>query len=404
LLQTDHPHLPGQINEETDPAKVSPTDWWAYRNAVTLPTLCQRYNYALADVRPYWKAYLKRYQRSEGSLLRDATHPNEDGNILLASAIIRYFEASPVDPLYQEDQNDTVRMLRLEPSALWPTQSIEVEFSGRRLEAVLSEGATAKTQVKIDGYAPSKHDELFAFTRPSDTHNRPWPAFTLVGNRSPLLAESWTLTLNEVSPDGLQYRFRVEGSKTGLDGEGTNTKDFISRSGRAVISMGSWWIPFAKKQSGTNPPVGFQVRWESKFLGADELPASTLVPAETEVRVLIASGLSEGTHRIRLDDPSKGMHGLKGLRVYSPAGSAMIRLLSDVYPSNPNGLIMVHPLSGPKLAWPVSLGTKPLQFSEIFPTSKSWKPLVATPKRVGDLWVLPIDLNASQRFYRVSPL
>lgn len=402
LLQTDHPHLPGQLNENTNAATVSPTDWWAYRNAVTLPQLCLRYRCALADVRKFWKAYLRQYHLKERDLLRDVTHPNADGNALLAAAIIRYFDSPPLDPDYPANQNPTVQTLYLNPASLWPSKSVELEFSGYRIEALLSPRASNIARLYLDGARASNHPELITFTRPSDTHVRPWPSLTLVTSKATLVPEQWKLTLTTVSTDGLEYTFRVDGTVTGFDGEGTNTKDFVSRSKRVLISKEAWWIPYAKRQSGTNPPVGFQVEWEAKLRGTDELPIVASLPTNSEVVLQIASGLTEGTHRVRLDENSIGTHGFLGLRVHSLTESARIQLASDVYPPLSNGLLLTHPLSGPKLAWPASIGVKSIQFSEAVLPAVAWRKLGGTPRLLGPMWVLPIDQNAPQRFYRLT--
>lgn len=402
LLQTDHLHLPGQLNENTNPATVNPTEWWAHRNAVTLPQLAIRHHCALADVREFWRAYLRQHSLKERDLIRDITHPNAEGNALLAAAILRYFDAPPLDPQYNPNQNPTVQTFPLDPAGIWPSKSIELEFSGYRIDALLHPKATHTTRVFLDDSRPSTLPGLIAFTRPSDTHNRPWPAFTLVTNHAPLVPERWKLTLTSVSTNGLHYTFRVDGSVTGFDGEGTNTEDFSSRSRRVWISKESWWIPFAARQSGTNPPVGFQVAWEAKFMGADELPIPREPTRSAETSVQLASGLSEGPHRLRLIEDSIDRHGVLGLRVYSTRNAAQLRLNSDIYPPPSDELILATPISGPKLIWNTSLGARSIQFTDSAFPRVSWKYVSGNPRRVGPLWVLPIEVNSPQRYFRLA--
>ena len=402
LLQTDHPHLPGQLNENTNPATVNPTEWWAHRNAVTLPQLATRHHCALADVREFWKAYLKQHSLKEQDLIRDVTHPNAEGNDLLAAAIIRYFDAPPLDLQYPPNHNATVQTLYLDPAGIWPSKSIEIEFSGYRIDALLHPKATHTTRLFLDDSRPSTLPGLIAFTRPSDTHNRPWPSFTLVTNNAPLVQERWKLTLTSVSTNGLHYTFRVDGTVTGFDGEGTNTQDFSSRSRRVWISKDAWWIPFAARRSGTNPPVGFQVEWEAKFMGLDELPIRRESTSSSESSVQLASGLIEGPHRLRIVEDSIDSHGVVGLRIYSTRNAAQVRLNSDIYPPPSDGLMLANPISGPKLIWKTSLGARSIQFTDSALPMVSWKHLSGTPRMMGPLWVLPMDANSPQRFFRLA--
>lgn len=401
LLQTDHPYLPGDIDEPTDPATLSPTNAWAYRNAVTLPRLASQYRCALADVREYFKAYLRLNNLKEKDLLGDTVHHNADGNALMATNTLRYFEAPPIDLQFSPDANATVSRIAVDPTDFWVSQTLDVEFTGHRVEAILSSNESGSVVVTLDGKSPSTRSELYTHTRPSDTHTRPWPAASLITHRKALVEESWTLTLTRVNTNGTVFDFRVDGTRTGLDGEGSNSQDFVSDSGRVGIYAGSWWIPFASTQTRSNPPVGFQVTWNTVFHGSDRIVSKNNLPEDRETVQVLASGLSDDIHTLRLTQTVGTRHPLKALRVFSASGNARVRRVSDVIPDRGATLGTVLFQSGPQLYWPSSQGTRLLQSSRGPLSNPVWTPITVSPRRIGDYYVWPLNPNQTQQFYKL---
>lgn len=92
LVQTDHPLTDGEMTEVTSAEQLRGTSplSWAYRNYVVIPREAGRTGCSMAAVRDYWKAYCSARGRRPAQLLADQTHPNEEGNHVMAAAVLAY--------------------------------------------------------------------------------------------------------------------------------------------------------------------------------------------------------------------------------------------------------------------------------------------------------------------------
>ena len=115
------------------------------------------------------------------------------------------------------------------------------------------------------------------------------------------VAGDWKLTcLPESRADGKQSHFGVEGSVTGVDGEGFKDRRFVSRTGRAVIQPADRHLAWADACStNLELPAGFQVTWKTypQFASAQELQ-----PAGTEI--ILVQHCSNEQHRVSPPDHS----------------------------------------------------------------------------------------------------
>jgi len=107
-------------------------------------------------------------------------------------------------------------------------------------------------------------------------------------------------------------RFRVDGSETGFDGEGTSSTRFVSNSGRVVIPPESWY-PFITTTRVPVPP-GSTFSWPVVTSFQSEIFHSATL--NTNRTTTVALGLANGTHRIRV---TGGPTGFRGFRVFNPA-------------------------------------------------------------------------------------
>lgn len=130
--------------------------------------------------------------------------------------------------------------------------------------------------------------------------------------------EEWTLTLATVpNPlDLTDVTFRLEGSKTGFDGEGTSRSRFVSRSGRVTIDPGDWKPPSPRwyKEPGIAP--GATIRWRVKPRFVETLMVRPGTDPTRETTRTLVQGLTNGRHRLELRGGPAAA--LKGLRVFRP--------------------------------------------------------------------------------------
>jgi hypothetical protein len=120
----------------------------------------------------------------------------------------------------------------------------------------------------------------------------------------------------DMPTDPNRLRFKVEGSKTGPDGEGTIRERFISKSGRVVIEPDDWNLDYAQKVFRRPIPSGFQIRWQVVPHFVDEFVSSGVKNPAVETTVTLAQGFPSGKHRLEItggpDTP------IAAIRVYRP--------------------------------------------------------------------------------------
>ncbi len=400
IVQSDHPHLDNALEEDTDPATISPNDAIPYRNYVRLPADADRHGACLARVRDAWKDYCRTNGLTPWSLLADGIHPNTDGNRLMAEFVLAYLQPGPVE--LNPDDNARVRTITLGTEVRWHTGELECAFTGSALMAELDGELNGDVEVWIDGKRASEQSVLYGVNRVSPTHFSAWPALSHVGNLQPLLEETWTLTPFNLSDGGLNFSFRVHGSITGPDGEGTNTVRFVSNSGRVVIEPGEHWIPFSVRYSGNQPlPDGYRATWQVERHFHDLLIAGQQPPADLPRRLRLVQGLPDAPHRLRLVARGPTTPNLRALQVYSPAGKAEIRDGASVPPA-PDRLRVSGSWSGTVVRWPATLATWTLEFSQELGNAAEWQPVPGGEvEAVGEQLQHRLPAGLSYRFFRL---
>ncbi len=400
LVQTDHPHLNNALTEATDPAKIMPDDVISYRNYVRLPQDTDRRGACLARVRDAWKDYCRSNGVTPLSLLADGIHPNADGNHLMAEFVLAYLRPGP--PSVDPDDHSKVRSARLGEDIHWRNGIVECDFTGSTVMAELPGPLNGQVEVWIDGQRASANPALYGFNRVSPTHFSEWPALSQVGRGPTLLEETWTFTPFNVTDGGMNFAFRVHGSLTGPDGEGTNTARFVSNSGRVIIERGDHWIPLAVHFSGKKPlPAGFQATWGVERHFVDPLPQGLVPTSDLRQRLRLVQGLPDGPHRLRLIQRGALRPNLTVLRAYSPAGRAAIRDASTAEPIDER-LHVVELETGPALRWPAALVGWSLEASQALGEATTWQSLLTRNFETdGDhlQYRLPTDFTA--QFFRL---
>lgn len=402
MVQSDHLHLTGQLDEETDPSKIATQDWWAYRNAVWLPALCARYGCCLADVRSYWKAYLRRHQLKESDLLGDWPHPNDEGNEVMSTAVLSYLETPPLQTGIDAFDTPTVRLGEVSLAESKSPWVLEADFYGTRVDWIPHDIPDAcDVTVWIDGRAPSALEGPTAFGRSSYVEGTYWPAIQRIDSRALLLEEIWTLTLTEIAPNAETFRFRLEGSRTGFDGVGSNETNFLSHSGRVFIDKSQWFLPAAVRGAGLVPRSGFRVTWEALFRGRDGWTSETLRRAQGEQRWTLAAGLSDGPHRLRLISRSRAAPRRNQLVAYSPTGHASIRTRAWTVPETLSALTLRGTGSQGWVIWPQLNDRSKLEGCDRLVPEANWVSIHDVYRLTDTISGYEFGVGDGQRFFRV---
>ena len=353
LLQQDYVLAGGSVDVVTNLHAINYANNEAFRNYISLPLAADQTGACLARIHDSWKAYCRTNHVDPKSLLNpDGLHPAPDSDELLAELTLAYLlprgEVAGEDPV----NGSKVRTLDLAGDPIWRDGELVCDVSGRTVELGLDRAPYADLDVFIDGVRPSAHPELYAFTRPSAAHLNQWPAISRVGWKTPLVEEVWTFTPFDVAADGIDFSFRVSGSVTGDDGVGRSTERFVSPSGRVVIESSDHWLGRAVSFGGGPIPAGFTASWAAVLSGMDVVP-TTLRPS-TQARgdrVVLAHGLSEGPHRVRLATRPGLEAPFRFLRASSPAGQARIEVASPP-PPPPAGRLTAQSRNGARwLSW-----------------------------------------------------
>ena len=306
LMQKDHVTAwpPAVPDEKKDKGL-----WWDHMmNHVFLPGIAKKYGCALVDIRTAWLAYLKANALEPKALLKDGVHLNEQGNYLLAALVSRYLVYRPELPASPEDP--MVRTLEVGKDAAWKNGRLSIEFEGNRIDALAAAEPRgqlkSRARVLIDGKRPSEFPECCCISRPEPG---PWSPLFLsrVDHQRPLVIEQWKARVTSVSPDGKSWKFDVQGSITGPDGSGENSKPFVSKSGRVQIRPEAWFAP-------GKVPAEYEVRWKVVPLFVDTYQPPLVEDTAREYSVTLAQGLSNSKHTLELI----GEVPLRAFRVYRP--------------------------------------------------------------------------------------
>jgi hypothetical protein len=292
LLLNDFPkrHPAGPVSKSVDREA-----WWDHEmNTVHLPKLAQKYSCGLLDVRTPWGRYLDQTGLKASDMLTDGVHPNEMGEELLATFLKRYLivRSEGESPLSQG-------MVNIHKNPSWDGKTLRLEFTGNRVDmkiGALPKGG--KLIAQIDDKEPVSCPGCFAATRPQP---EPWNgpiSLARVDFAGPPVAEDWTLTITSVESNGKHFKFKIEGSVTGKDGEGWSGKDFTSGSQRVFIGSESW---FRNEKAGAIQ-VGTKITWSVVSLARDVIENTSEKPSW----ITIAQGLPVGPHVLTLTYEGEG--------------------------------------------------------------------------------------------------
>ena len=347
ILKTSH--LTAAMQSE--PEDVQQTQW--------IRLLAQEYNCELVEVRKEWTNYLKQNKLTIQDFLADGVHLNRKGCVLMAQLYERHFRTNTLSPAgwtdrvryYQADRPFTDRKMDeinytgdgWKPNSEWvesssPKDAMSLAFTGNRVDVILAP-CHGSAKILIDDVPPSQMNLYHGtFPQPQPGKEQNCCLLTYYTGKN-MLGETWGITFTDASDDLKKFRYKVEGSRTGPDGEGDSEHEFVSKSGRISISpkdMSVWPAAISK----TNQPPSTELKRlekEAKLIwpivpdSSDVLRITSATRAEILPQactvgryesnyncVTVADGLPFGKHKITIIPTGDGPVSIRGIEVYSP--------------------------------------------------------------------------------------
>lgn len=296
-----------------------------YEESKLIRELAVKYHCGLVDMERHWQALLKRENLEPKALLSSGPHLNDKGNVYYAEFVKSFLRrATEAGEGAGEGAVQEIVLRGNKEIKPQPDGTLEIPFTSNRVDAIPIAysyvlNADPVADVWIDGRKPSAFPEAYACTRPSAAPFVWWPAFKILSRKADPVAEEWTLRVLENTPDGERFRFRVEGSVTGDDGEGTNVETFVSKSSRVVIAGGrEWTVSGALAYKKKEMPANYQVGWRVVPHFRDALAFPDSLFDGTDNAVTLIEGISNGPHVLRLVPRPGTALKLQSLRIYRP--------------------------------------------------------------------------------------
>jgi hypothetical protein len=205
-----------------------------------------------------------------------------------------------------------------------PQSTLQLRFEGNRVDVIAAHVKgplkTGTAKILIDGKPPSQDQRTYAVTLPSRGPQTWFPCIRTIGFEKRPLIENWTLKVTEINADASVIRFQVSGSKTGLDGQGTNTEKFVSRSGRVVIEPRDWMLADIMKifKQTAPPPVGYEIKWSVTPMFVDTYEAPVATDQAKVYVTTVAQGLENGPHVLEIVPNGDGAVPVEAIQVHRP--------------------------------------------------------------------------------------
>lgn len=280
--------------------------------------IARRYDCMYIDLNKKWCGMLLSKKKQATDFLRDNIHLNPEGVKRYAQFI---GEELVRVPEYGEGQPTSGKIITIQASDFGDAAvdgSQTVAFTGNRVVAISNgkgkEGV--KAEILLDGKPLATMTELWGVTR-SSTGPYIWmPALKHIGFEKPLLEEDWKLVCQpDSSKDGKFLHYKVTGSKTGDDGEGTTMMDrFVSVSGRVIIERRDWHVAWPLSYTKHELPENFTVTWKTY-----PLFTTPYAPQPAGTRTLLIQGCSNGGHALTFKGATAEELGIGALQVNCPS-------------------------------------------------------------------------------------
>jgi hypothetical protein len=300
MIMSDH-----WQSDEWEDGELKLSSWDSFYDRF-LPMVAKKYACELVDVRWPWKLVLETNNWEPRKLLIDNSHLNDEGKRLMAELALRQMLFRP--NLTNSCCRELVYDLSVEtgetPGDLqWYGNTLEVEFEGSRIDVLREHAGGASCEVTIDGQLPSSFPDLTHHTRTTSIAEPfEWPEIMKIGFEKIPEPQTWTLTIDSVDDVAQKaISFQIMGSRTGFDGRGSNTEDFVSDSKQVAIKADDWALKRKKTafENGVIQP-GMNIRWKTVRLGDDIYFPSGQLERDRVVSQTLVNGLQNTKHTIKL--------------------------------------------------------------------------------------------------------
>ena len=293
-----------------------------------LPLLAEKYKCDMINIRDPWKQYLKDNQLEPSKLLTDGTHLNDWGNFIMAELVKPLFcfkPSYPLDPLglqttYKNGNDFTFQ-----------GDTLTLKFLGNKVDIILDNthitaGDSAK--ILLDGQLPSCFQGCYFMTRPYNGEGKKWPwnlpAMIRINHSQPWVTEQWSCIFTKAKAPYHDFRFKIQGSVSGVDGHGGGTRDFVSKSGKVIIDKndaekgGDWHLNRSYRVLKTLVNNGDTVKWRTYTISKDILVPVMKSDKTVENSITLFQGVTNTSHVLKII--KTGVHNppVSEIMVYKP--------------------------------------------------------------------------------------
>ncbi|MDF1660035.1 MAG: SGNH/GDSL hydrolase family protein [Verrucomicrobiales bacterium] len=200
--------------------------------------VCRKYDVEFVESRRDWAAYLEENNLPIESLLKDAVHQSDYGAQIINSNIFAHFQPDATSSYALESRERVIQ------AEVGEDGKLSAVFTGTRIDLIGRKSPEGGTfQVLIDGKTDSETEAfLMSYVLP-DPKNAKVGRGSNPRDQSPhgvilgedVVPQEWTITMTSDEGD-----YRIEGSVTGVDGEGNAFEAFKSNSGQIEIDPYLW--------------------------------------------------------------------------------------------------------------------------------------------------------------------
>ncbi len=282
--------------------------------SIAIKEIANKYNCAYINVRKQWAQYLNENNLGAnvliGNTIDSEVHPNQEGKKLLRNIILSYI-------LEKDYEKYNPNHDKLRQSILFKKdrKNYKKKFRGNRIDLITDTIGDSETeiQVLIDGKPPSDFRSSYYISRPSIGYKSWMPLIKKIsfGKTFPR-PEDWLLTIIEVDRENRKFKYKLEGSVTGYDGEGNSESDFVSNSNRISINKDDFYLFQIERIIGLNTPSNYQVNFEVIQTTKDTIQISS-----KKTKYHLFSDFNSEKHTLKLKI-LKGQTKLNKLMIYKP--------------------------------------------------------------------------------------
>lgn len=307
---------------------TGPNKWSDTMSYHLLPSMADRYNCEIINIRDSWKEFLEESRLEPSALLSDQVHLNRYGNLVMAELVKQVFQYKPEFPT---DPFGLSKTYSMGEELVFRGKTFTMPFYGNRVVVKTAKSTVENPdslQVLVDGKPPSSFPGVYFMSRPANPDGRKWPwllpAMVRIRHSVPWISENWKCIFYDVEPPYNDFSFSITGSVTGDDGRGNSLEDFTSKSGRAIIkggdleSGGDWHLNRSYKVLKTTVGNNDFVTWKTFPIGRDYLSAGHADDNNGEPGQILFQGIPNSDHILKLRKTGKKALVIEEITVYRP--------------------------------------------------------------------------------------